>query len=585
MLFVICLETEKRLLTFKTSIVSGSSVLHMRCTFLLLTALGVAGTASGQSAISPGDSISRRVAAQSAESVFVSLRDGDYVKLVVTHPAGLEMSVIRPGGDRLGAFVTPDMKGSDDIEFVAEGAGRYGVVTRNNGSDALRYDVAFRQRLSLDERTTVVPRGDAVTSTRIEAIRRQIDSGNTNTADFWSAVAKEGTPLIEPFDARYDRVTFLWRAEGDTRNVFLNTSFGTARAGVDWPMSRLGSTDIWYLTVTLPKRARFTYALEPNRPTVPDMARVTAQTDPFNRGFKFDCPASASKYECRSVGELPGAPPYPWLAKRPGVTAGRIEKQKIHSALQNLDRDLTIYTSANYTARGKPSALVVLFDGDSYLREWHAADIWDNQIAAGRIPPMIVVMVHNIPGRRVFDLVANKTFGEFMAKEVVPWARAHYNVAHDPAKTVIGGSSAGGFGAAYLGLVHPEVFGNALVMSGALWWSPEHNGGICAGACDDPNGKPAVVNQDATTEPNWIARLALQRPASRAKFYLAAGTFEFDRFGTAGQILEETRHLRDILLAKKHEVFYHQFVGGHDGVSWPGVMTAGLERLLGAAMR
>ena len=153
------------------------------------------------------------------------------------------------------------------------------------------------------------------------------------------------------------------------------------------------------------------------------------------------------------------------------------------------------------------------------------SDVWDNLIATGKIPPMVVVMVHNLPGRRVFDLVANKTFGDFMAKELVPWARAHYNVVRDPAKTVIGGSSAGGFGAAYLGLVHPEVFGNVLSMSGAFWWSPEHNGGICAGVCADPDGKPAVVNQDATTEPNWIAQLALKQPATRVKFYLAAGNF------------------------------------------------------------
>ena len=41
-----------------------------------------------------------------------------------------------------------------------------------------------------------------VPSPKIEAIRRQVESGNTNTADFWSAVAKDGTPLVEPFDAR-----------------------------------------------------------------------------------------------------------------------------------------------------------------------------------------------------------------------------------------------------------------------------------------------------------------------------------------------------------------------------------------------
>src|SRR5687768_13877726 len=142
-------------------------------TLVLVGALGVAGPASAQSAISLGDSITRRIAAHSAESVFVSLRDGDYVRLVVMHPAGLAMSVIRPSGDTLRPFIAPTMKGVNPIGFVAEGAGRYAVVVRNNGDDALRYDVAFREQMSLDERTPIVPRRDAVPSPRIEAIRRQ----------------------------------------------------------------------------------------------------------------------------------------------------------------------------------------------------------------------------------------------------------------------------------------------------------------------------------------------------------------------------------------------------------------------------
>src|SRR5215210_7482439 len=108
----------------------------MRCILLLLSALGVAGHASAQTVISLGDSMTRRIAAHSAESVFVALRDGDYVTLVVTHPAGLTMSVIRPSGDRLRSFITADMTGVDDIEFVAEGAGRYAVVVGNNDDDS-----------------------------------------------------------------------------------------------------------------------------------------------------------------------------------------------------------------------------------------------------------------------------------------------------------------------------------------------------------------------------------------------------------------------------------------------------------------
>jgi enterochelin esterase-like enzyme len=554
----------------------------MRYNFLLLLVVLVTSSAGAQSEMSLNDSVSRRIAANSAESVFVSLRDADYVKLVATHPSGLAMSVIRPNGESLRPFVTSAMKGAHEIEFVAEGAGRYALAVKNETNSALQYDLAFRERLSLDERTPVLPRRDAVPSPKIEAMRQQIESGNTNTTEFWNVAAKEGTPLVEPLDPRYDIVTFLWRAQGDTRNVFLNPSFRIPRWELpDYPLNHLGKSDIWYLTVPLPKGARFTYQLEPNRPTIDTMPQITSQADPLNHNVKFDCPAGATKYRCESIAELPEAPPQPWIGKRAGVATGKIEKQKIHSALQNVDRDLTIYTTDGYSAKGKPAALLFMFDGDMWLEDtWHGRDVWDNLVAADKVPPMVVVMVHNLPGRRLFDLVANPTFGNFMAKELVPWVRSHYNVSHDPEKTVVSGASAGGFGAAYLGLLHPEVFGNVLSMSGAFWWSPEHNGGICAGNCASPSSTPAIINQDGTTEPNLVAKIALEQPASRTKFYLAAGTFEFDRFGTAGQILEETRHLRDILRAKKMNVIYHQFVGGHDGVSRPSELAEGLQRLL-----
>lgn len=73
----------------------------------------------------------------------------------------------------------------------------------------------------------------------------------------------------------------------------------------------------------------------------------------------------------------------------------------------------------------------------------------------------------------------------------------------------------------------------------------------------------------------------LTSPTLPLRFYLAAGTFEIDRNGAGGDILETTRHLRDVLLAKGYYVHYEQFVGGHDGLSWPGTLANGLIALLG----
>jgi enterochelin esterase family protein len=67
------------------------------------------------------------------------------------------------------------------------------------------------------------------------------------------------------------------------------------------------------------------------------------------------------------------------------------------------------------------------------------------------------------------------------------------------------------------------------------------------------------------------------------RFYLDAGAFEFDSNGTGGGILETTRNMRDVLLAKGYEVHYQQFVGGHDYLGWRGTFVDGLMDLIGIA--
>jgi hypothetical protein len=63
------------------------------------------------------------------------------------------------------------------------------------------------------------------------------------------------------------------------------------------------------------------------------------------------------------------------------------------------------------------------------------------------------------------------------------------------------------------------------------------------------------------------------------RFYLEAGLFENDISGNGGGILENTRHLRDVLRAKGYEVHYREFAGGHDFLSWRGSLADGLLSL------
>jgi enterochelin esterase-like enzyme len=84
------------------------------------------------------------------------------------------------------------------------------------------------------------------------------------------------------------------------------------------------------------------------------------------------------------------------------------------------------------------------------------------------------------------------------------------------------------------------------------------------------------------SEPNWVARQFIASPKLQLRFYLDAGSEEFDVSGDGRSILVTTRTLRDVLLAKGHEVHFQQFAGGHDYLNWRGTLADGLIALMGS---
>lgn len=559
----------------------------MKIRFLILTILfSIAPGVMAQEKLSPNQPVSRKLEPGKSEVFSITLNDGDYVNVSIAFKGKINFFLLNPDGTIARRIVGRDeAKGS--FPFTAEGAGTYSFKLENTGDQSATYELTAGEVIALNERLKPEPWTDPFPSPRIQALRKQIAAGQTNTDSFWKQVAAESTPLVEPYgsDGKYQLVTFLWRSVHDTRNVFVRGSFMGVGPPADFSMHRIPDSDVWYLTVKLPGAARFTYQVSPNDPltfTGPRAAQRTAtrQSDPLNPHRQ--CPPNTGKFNCQSIAELPGAAPQPWLVAKPGIAEGRVEKQSIKSAIQKIDRPISVYTPANYKADGPPNALLILFDGEDLADDPYRVTTLNNLIAASKIPPTVAVFVDNVPRRRLVDLVANAEFADFMAKELVPWVRAHYNVTKDPKQTVITGYSAGGLASAYVALRHSEVFGNVLSLSGAFWWSFEHNDGICGSRCPDSGGRTdGESSVDATTEGNFLVKEFLASRKLPLRFYLTAGTFEIDRDGTGGGILEATRQLRDVLLAKGYDVQFQQFVGGHDGLSWRGKFADGLTALLG----
>lgn len=540
----------------------------MRLATLLLTTFA----AFSQVPLQQGKAVTGEIAAGVSKGFVVQISDGDYAAATITRRGKIDVEVRRPDGSMLRRYRSPAADGKRQLGFVAEPGGRYAISLVNSSERIAGFEISLDAITSLAERLKPAQQSDVFSSPIIEALRKEVAAGSRNTDRFWADATRKGSPLVETHgsDRKYQLVTFLWRGASTTNNVVvLGPSWGSPHPANNL-MNRIGGTDVWYLTKRLPAGARFEYRLSPNDPLTSDtrasmIRRATVQADPLNPN-DWECTAGSPKHECYSSVELPGAAPQPWLAKQPGRPTGKIERHEVHSEIQKLDRPIAIYLPPGYKPDGPPNDLLVLFDGPAYLSTENAAPTtMDNLIGAAKIPPSVAVFVSNVGDRRLIDLVPNPEFAAFMAKELVPWVRSRYNVTKDPGRTAVGGFSAGGLAAAYMGLQHSNVFGNVLSQSGAFWWAPDH-----------------YQNADSTTETNWIVRQYLASPKLPVKFYLEAGTFEMDQASEGGDILESTRHLRDVLIAKGYSVQYQQFVGGHDGLSWRGTLADGLMALLGS---
>jgi enterochelin esterase-like enzyme len=497
----------------------------------------------------------------------INLHAGDYCQGTVDQKGGtVNMAAYGPDGAKVRGYGGPPT-GKRTFALEAPVAGTYRIVIRSALTPAESFTISIDQVIALDQRLHSIPPKEKFTSPRLAALRKDLSKPDAVNA-FWREIEKNGTPLVEPMEGNSndDLVTFLWRAKTETRNVFIMWFPFAAAKPDDFQMTRMAQTDVWYRTMKIRRGARFAYSLSPNDPLTFDeplstQRIATAQADPLNPHRWADQPGN-SKFESQSMVEMPDAKPQPYIAKRAGVPAGNVEKKRIKSALLDNERELSIYTPPGYRRDGPAHGLLVVFDEGSYLTLVPTPVILDNLLAEKKIAPMVAVLIAN-PSQetRTRELPPNPAFADFLNNELVPWVRKNYNVTVDPKQVVVAGSSFGGIASVYAGFRHPETFGNILCQSGSFWWAAQ---------------KP-----EPYTEPNYLAKEFVKSPKLPLRFYMDAGAFEVDMNGGGGAILEPSRHMRDVLLAKGYEVHFQEFVGGHDYLSWRGTLADGLIALVG----
>ncbi len=194
--------------------------------------------------------------------------------------------------------------------------------------------------------------------------------------------------------------------------------------------------------------------------------------------------------------------------------------------------------------------LLVVWDGQDYLRRIHLDCMVDNLIAQKRIKPIALALVHNGGQKsRTTEYACNEATLAWLNFEVLPLARSELNLldieAHPGAFGVIG-ASMGGLMALYTGLRFPGIFGNVISQSGAFSFG----------------GFDMVVYDLLKCE----GRAPL-------KVWMDVGLFDLPG------LLEGNRRMSSVLGQVGHQVSYREYSAGHNYPSWKDDIWRGLETL------
>lgn len=358
---------------------------------------------------------------------------------------------------------------------------------------------------------------------------------------FWRTVAAT-MPLVEPTDdPAHVIVTFCWR-DGEAEQVLLFANRLTDETDLaSTLLERIGSTDIWHASYRMDARWRASYSFIPQYRGQPmpwlganDQVAIRAaldrgMLDPLNPAT---CPNRAGVEQ--AVVELPRAPQQPWLRAAAGRPAGSVQATPGPGG-----RRVWTYVPAD---AGDDLPLVIALDGDVWTSSQSLATTLDRLIDAGQIPPVCAVMLDaGDRAARWTDLDSGGGIDDYIARELLPWARRSLPATSDRDKVVVVGQSLGGLTALRAGLRHADVIGQVLAQSSSLW-------------ADD------VV--------------ALIDPASVPRVYLEVGTMEW-------VLAPDHRTLASALAESGIEVELAEFVGGHDYACWRGGVADGLIWLLG----
>lgn len=335
-----------------------------------------------------------------------------------------------------------------------------------------------------------------------------------------------------------DEAAFLWRGGSSTVAVAGDHN-GWNPSG--HALSKVGLSDVWMRAYAFPEAARLDYKLVVNGTWVLDPANPHQQWSGFGPNSELRMPAWVFPEE---------------TVRDPDVPAGVFgSNQTLASPALGYAVRYRVYTPAGYDDANL-SDLPVLYvtDGHEYSDDRLGAlrIVLDNLIAEGRAEPALAVFIDprvNGENLRHEQYVQNPAFAAFVAEELVPTIDAAFRTRPDRASRVILGTSLGGLFSAYLGLLHPDVFGKLAIQSPAFW-----------------------VSESAEWDGPSIYALMAEAEAGLFDVFMSTGTINDTEDGA--------RQMRAVFEANGHALTYREVPEGHSWGNWRALLDEVLVALL-----
>ena len=346
-------------------------------------------------------------------------------------------------------------------------------------------------------------------------------------------LAKNSSPIVEG-----PTITFLYRGRADDVRLrhFVYGLPSSQR------FRHIEGTDLWYLSLEVPRGSRIEYKLEVAIGGVTRLIR-----DPLNDKTASD------PYGANSVCHGTGYRTPDWTKHDPEAREGTIEETTLRSDAFGGDRTVKVYLPARLRlTRRYP--LLVCFDGEDYLRFASMKSVLDNLIHSYEIAPLIVVCTQSPD--RMTEYAADQRTARFVAEELVPHVESRYPAYGRPKDRGIMGASLGAVAALHAAWKHPGFFGNLLLQSGSFAFT------------DIGRSQKSPVLDGAVSFVNEF-RAAPDDPVER--IFVSCGTYE--------SLIYENRSLVPLLQSTEMDVKYVEAKDGHNWENWRDRLREGLSWL------